>query len=596
MHSIIKRCVPIAFIAPILILAWVAYAQTPTVVIGGNDDLGSFLVAGSNNLTLYTFANDEPNVSNCEGSCLENWPAYTVQSADELVPNPDIPEALGTITRSDGSLQVTLDEEPLYFFIGDQQPGDATGEGAGGVWYVIRVDAPAADTDQADQAAEPATSDAAPVAAQTSIPENDLISVSTTELGRVLADTNGMTLYTFANDEPSISNCVDRCVEIWPPLVAEEVPDVEEGVLSQLSLIKRDDGLTQVALSEQPLYLYSEDVNPGDVTGQGVGSVWFALSLDLVEIGNNPELGSILVAGTNNMTLYTFANDEPGVSNCIDRCLEIWPAYTVDEGTLILEPAGISGSLSLIERPDGSQQLALNDQPLYFYSEDLEPGDATGQGVGSVWFVVSLDTVRVEANPEFGTILTDANGMTLYTFANDEPGWSNCVGGCADTWPPLTVDDPEAIGAPEAIRDVLTATGRADGTEQVNFNDQPLYLFTGDQQPGDTTGHGQGGVWSVATAEGVQVTTSGATCDLTPALPNINLRTGPSTEFGIAGAAASSETLVAVAKANGSDGFVWFNLEDDSWVRADVVNAPAECDALAVIDAPQPPASASSGY
>ena len=591
MHFIVRRCVPMMLIASILMIAWGASAQTPTVAIGGNDDLGSFIVAGSNNLTLYTFANDEPGVSNCEGGCLENWPAYTVQSADELVTNPDVPEELGTITRTDGSLQVTLDGDPLYFFIGDQQPGDATGEGAGGVWYVIRVDAPAADSGQAETPAEPATGDAEPAQAESSIPENDLISVSETELGRVLADASGMTLYTFANDEPSLSNCVDRCVEIWPPLLSEEIPDVEEGVLSQLSLIKRDDGLSQVALSEQPLYLYSEDVNPGDVTGQGVGSVWFALSLDLVEIGNSPELGSVLVAGTNDMTLYTFANDEPGVSNCIDRCLEIWPAYTVDEGTLILEPVGISGSLSLIERPDGSQQLALNDQPLYFYSEDVEPGDTTGQGVGSVWFVVSLDTVVLESHPEFGTILTDANGMTLYTFANDEPGWSNCVGGCSDTWPPLTVEDPEAIGAPEAIRDALTASGRADGSEQVNFNDQPLYLFAGDQQPGETNGHGQGGVWSVAIAEGVQVTASGITCDLTPALPNINRRTGPSTAFSIAGASSSGETLVANAKADSEDGFVWFRLEDGSWVRADVVNATPECDALPFIEAPQPPSN-----
>ncbi len=96
---------------------------------------------------------------------------------------------------------------------------------------------------------------------------------------------------------------------------------------------------------------------------------------------------------------------------------------------------------------------------------------------------VSLGTV---------TVLTDENGMTLYILVRDEPGKSNCNGKCADAWPPLMADES---ATPAENFSILT---RDDGSNQLAYKDKPLYLFSRDEKPGDTTGEGRGYAWFVA--------------------------------------------------------------------------------------------------
>ena len=96
------------------------------------------------------------------------------------------------------------------------------------------------------------------------------------------------------------------------------------------------------------------------------------------------------------------------------------------------------------------------------------------------------------ATVEGQEILVNDAQMTLYTFDNDEGATSNCYDGCAGSWPPVLAeagaDLPEGYGLTE----------RNDGTMQVTYNDQPLYLWAGDAAPGDMTGDGVGGVWHIA--------------------------------------------------------------------------------------------------
>lgn len=84
-------------------------------------------------------------------------------------------------------------------------------------------------------------------------------------------------------------------------------------------------------------------------------------------------------ADDNGMTLYTFRNDTPGVSNCYDSCADAWPPFIADAG------ATDKGAWTLVTRTDGSQQWALGGMPLYFWAGDAAPGDVTGDGVGGVW-------------------------------------------------------------------------------------------------------------------------------------------------------------------------------------------------------------------
>ena len=88
------------------------------------------LVAGSNGMTVYTFTSDTAGSgkSACSGGCLTKWPALTVAAGATPSAGTGVAGALGTITRADdGSLQVTYNGLPLYFYAGDKAAGDTNG-------------------------------------------------------------------------------------------------------------------------------------------------------------------------------------------------------------------------------------------------------------------------------------------------------------------------------------------------------------------------------------------------------------------------------------------------------------------------------------
>ena len=99
--------------------------------------------------------------------------------------------------------------------------------------------------------------------------------------------------------------------------------------------------------------------------------------------------------------------------------------------------------------------------------------------------IKSMDTAK-------GEVLTDAKGMTLYTFDRDANGTSSCYDTCAQKWPPLTA-------AADAVADgEYTQIERKGGSKQWAYDGRPLYLWQNDKKPGDVTGDGVGGVWHVA--------------------------------------------------------------------------------------------------
>lgn len=113
-------------------------SQNLILGLTASSTLGDYLSA-YNGMTVYTYAKDAPGTSTCAGRCASNWPPYTVPSKDAVhVPATFEASAVSTITRADGALQVTYKGMPLYFYIKDARPGDAVGEGVGGVWYVAR--------------------------------------------------------------------------------------------------------------------------------------------------------------------------------------------------------------------------------------------------------------------------------------------------------------------------------------------------------------------------------------------------------------------------------------------------------------------------
>ncbi len=104
--------------------------------------------------------------------------------------------------------------------------------------------------------------------------------------------------------------------------------------------------------------------------------------------------------------------------------------------------------------------------------------------------------IDVRTKDGIGSYLTDERGMALYYFDYDSPGASACTGGCAGYWPALYV---ETITVPDGldVHDFGSIT-REDGQKQTTYKGRPLYRFSGDRAPGDTTGDGMKGVWHVA--------------------------------------------------------------------------------------------------
>ena len=105
--------------------------------------------------------------------------------------------------------------------------------------------------------------------------------ISATEisgLGKVLVDSEGMTVYLFTPDEGSTSVCYGGCESAWPPVVAEGKPTAGEGAMSAaLGTTKRKDGTMQVTYEGHPVYTFVGDKAPGEANGQEVEGTWFAL-------------------------------------------------------------------------------------------------------------------------------------------------------------------------------------------------------------------------------------------------------------------------------------------------------------------------------
>ena len=105
-----------------------------------------------------------------------------------------------------------------------------------------------------------------------------------------------------------------------------------------------------------------------------------------------------------------------------------------------------------------------------------------------------------EAETDLGTVLVDAEGLTLYALTDDTDGVSTCDDACADAWPPLTVADDELPAGLDP--NLFSVAERSDGTFQLNAGKWPLYRYVGDAAPGDTNGQGSGGVWFVVAPDG----------------------------------------------------------------------------------------------
>ncbi|GAB3962156.1 SCO0930 family lipoprotein [Streptomyces sparsus] len=253
-----------------------------------------------------------------------------------------------------------------------------------------------------------------------------------TQLGGVVTDSAGWTLYRFEEDtaDPAKSNCDDDCATAWPPVPADDAAAAEGINAELLGKLTRSDGTSQLTLGGWPVYRYAKDAQPGDTKGHGVGGTWNALAADGGKAGQakaggdkaagsgeevagsedsaaggseaeltaaqDPTLGAI-VTDEQGRTLYRFDKDTawPMKSNCVGSCLDTWkPAKPVDKDKL----SGVKAEdIFTVKRPDGTEQLAIDCWPVYWFTGDTSPGDTEGHLKGNVWHAITPDGKKAKA-------------------------------------------------------------------------------------------------------------------------------------------------------------------------------------------------------
>jgi len=257
----------------------------------------------------------------------------------------------------------------------------------------------------------------------------------------------------------------------------------------------------------------AQDVSP--TTPQGITLVDVVRELEF----SQPEFLWIRPGDAQGRTLFAFAKDGAGVSNCTDACAKEWVPLAAASG------ARATGDWTILKRADGVRQWVYKTKPVYTWVKEERPGDvATGVGVDEVfnsklaqkvlelnplrppddWKVVRFEPsikaslpdgidVRVNTAAQ-GVTLTDFGGLTLYTFDGDarRDNQTCSSSGCATQWAPVL--------APSLAANVgdFSIVSRTDGTRQWAYKKQPLYRHKADKLPGDVNGAGLDKKWTVA--------------------------------------------------------------------------------------------------
>ncbi len=386
------------------------------------------------------------------------------------------------------------------------------------------------------------------------------IQVLSTELdGPVFATAEGKTLYTwpfhkhrngYSGESPGKPACYDEvstvtaglmspyppgielpdlenrpsCTDLWPPLYAD---DAAKSV-GRWSLVDRRDGRRQWAYDEQPLYTSAKDSEPGDVLGASTRRYGGdspaerqpAKPRSLVPPGfavKTTGLGRLLTTDKN-ASIYAYDDDTATASACTDDCTRLWRPVTAPA------LARSMGDWTILERSAGVRQWVFRGKPLYTFANDTHSWSQEGTDVPG-W-----QNVYVQRAPAFpdsftiqdtltGTVLADANGMTIYRYICGDDSIDQlscehpddtqvyrlamCGGGdperCQVFWRFVEADlDATDTSRSWRVVTVNRMTGRFADPEDPDalrvwaYRDRPVYTYGLDKAPGDVNGDGTG--------------------------------------------------------------------------------------------------------
>jgi len=243
-----------------------------------------------------------------------------------------------------------------------------------------------------------------------------------------------------------VSNCNGGCALTWPPVLVRPDSQIFLDGVSDVGLVRREDGSLQVTVGGWPVYRFIKDTAPGQANGQGVGGTWFGVTPDGGKAGPSAQ-------GTDAKTGLDYKNGTAAQNHV--------PPNT---GDYYRGPRNAPPAMKWVQ---------------------LTAGSANG------------------LNP----IVHDGARFTLYRFDKDtaHPSASNCNGACAVTWPPVLVRNGSRIFVDGVDTDEIGIVRRADGTRQVTVGGWPIYRFSGDTAPGQTNGEGVKGTWFAISPQGGRV-------------------------------------------------------------------------------------------
>ena len=221
-----------------------------------------------------------------------------------------------------------------------------------------------------------------------------------------------------------------------------------------------------------------------------------------IGLSTSTTLGSYL-SDKDGKSLYFFATDAKGQASCTGGCEAVWPPFYVDNLTADKLASGLTFSdFATITTTSGKKQLTYKGWPLYYYAPSVNgtntletAGQTTGDGVGGVWFIakpdysimlvrsqlVGHDTKNYKSDYTLGdgltTYFTDAKGLTLYTFKNDNFKKNNFTK--ADfsnnaVWP---IYETDKIIVPSILDKSKFSSITVFGKSQLVYNGWPLYYF-----------------------------------------------------------------------------------------------------------------------
>jgi uncharacterized surface protein with fasciclin (FAS1) repeats len=264
---------------------------SPDVQLRETEEYGNILSDTYGN-TLYFFTRDADGSSKCVGGCLNNWPVFYSE-------NPELGEGLdasdfGVIDRGDGTMQTTYKGWPLYHFVNDTLPGEMNGEGVIGKWFVAKPDYTIMIVDN-------------------QLTGNDGVNYKGDytpgdEVIQYFTDAEGLTLYTWKNDNYNINNFTDEAFNknsIWPIYEQENI--VLPSILDPADFkVINVFGRSQLTFKGWPLYYFGQDnMERGSNKGVSVPSpgVWPVPVQDMMEAPKIPTVVDIVVNSEDHTTL-----------------------------------------------------------------------------------------------------------------------------------------------------------------------------------------------------------------------------------------------------------------------------------------------------